>query len=610
MTTTIKRREFLKSVPAAAFAASSFNVPDFFSPHNAEGGRIFLEPFNYEGVKLRESRWLEQYKAAREVYYDISDDDILKGYREAAGLPAPGTTLGGWCRRNSNTVLGQWLSGMSRMYKATGDDDMRKKAVRLVTEFAKTVKPDGDCGMRHYAFDKLVCGLVDLKLYAGYDDAIPMLEKVTDFAIKNFSRENVAAVPGQIYQGRPSEWYTLSENLYRAYQLTGKEKFKDFGDVWLYHSFWNKFADTSSPTDAYGVHAYSHVNTFCSAAMAYGVTGNDKYLRILKNAYDYLQQTQCYATGGFGSREQLAAPGKGLLRMLELRYDSFEAVCGSWAGFKMSRYLTQFTGESRYGDWMERLFYNGIGAALWFAPKGRNFYYADYRLASGMKAYNWDAFTCCSGTYIQDVADFHNIIYYKDASGVFVNLYIPSEVTWKSAEGEVKLVQDTQYPESEISTITVSVKKRMTFSLRFRIPEWARGATITVNGSASKIGCTPGAWAEVKRTWNSGDRVELRIPLSFRMQTLETGNPQVKAIVRGPVVMVLENDFHEPAFRLPQADSELTAWMVPDTPQGTYRVQVSSGERVRSKIRPFYDLQEGYPYLMYFDTTKLPSSLQ
>src|SRR5262249_31546131 len=158
-----------------------------------------------------------------------------------------------------------------------------------------------------YPFEKLVCGLVDMKCYADYPDAIVMLEKVVDWAAKNFSRENVPATPVRgNYSGRVSEWYTLAENLYRAYQLTGKAKFKDFGDAWLYHSYWNKFADTASPTDAQGVHAYSHINTFSSAAMAYAVSGDAKYLGIIRNAYDWLQNAQCYVTGGYGPSEFIA----------------------------------------------------------------------------------------------------------------------------------------------------------------------------------------------------------------------------------------------------------------------------------------------------------------
>ena len=331
------RRDFLKAAPLAAYSVTRLARGGVTRPADPVV-RKKIEPFDYRGVRLRESRWQKQIQAAHEFWLSLSEDDILHGYRAAAGLPAPGKPLGGWCARNSNTVFGQWLSAMSRMHRATGDDALRDKAIRLFNDWARTVKPDGDCGMRHYPFDKLVCGLVDLKLYVDFPDAVPMLGKVVDWAAKNLSRENVPAAPQPgLYSGRASEWYTLAENLYRAFQATGDEQFKDFGDVWLYHPYWNKFADTSSPPDAQGVHAYSHVNTFSSAAMAYAVNGDEKFLRIIRNSYDFLQNVQCYATGGFGPSEFIVAPNGGLGRALDTRQDSFETGCGSWAAFKLSR---------------------------------------------------------------------------------------------------------------------------------------------------------------------------------------------------------------------------------------------------------------------------------
>ncbi len=129
--------------------------------------RLRIEAFDYQGVKLRDSRWRTQVQTARDYYLNVSNDDILCGFRAAAGLPAPGKPLGGWCAKDSQTVFGQWLSGMARMYRATGDSALRDKASYLLAEWAKTIKPDGDCGMHHYSYDKMVCGLVDMKLYAG-----------------------------------------------------------------------------------------------------------------------------------------------------------------------------------------------------------------------------------------------------------------------------------------------------------------------------------------------------------------------------------------------------------------------------------------------------------
>jgi uncharacterized protein len=629
MASEIDRRDFLASAPAAMFLAGGVlgQQPMTMSAQTPASRLAKIEPFDYQGVRLRPSRWKDQSDAAREFYFGLSDDDILHGNRADAGLPAPGRVLGGWCGRNSNSVLGQWLSGMSRLYRATGDARMRDKAVTLAAEWAKTVKPDGDAGMRHYPYDKLVCGLVDLQVYADYEAAIPLLEKVTDFASKTLDRSNNLADPSHntAYYGVPQEWYTLSENLFRAYRLTGNPKFKTFGEAWLYHAWWNKFARTSAPPDAHGVHAYSHVNTFSSAAMAYDVLGDASFLRILQNGYDYLQQTQLYATGGYGPNERFMAPDGSLGRALDSRSDTAEIVCGSWAGFKMARYLMRFTGEARYGDWIERLFYNGVGAALPLAGRGRNFYYGDYRVGGGMKVYNWDNFTCCSGTYSQNIADYYNLAYYKDAGSLYVHLYVPSDVSWQRADGTVAIEQETLYPEAETSIITVKPARPARFALKLRVPSWTRGMSVKINGTPANVQCQPGTWATIDRTWNSGDRVEVTIPLTLRMEAVDRQHPDRVAVMRGPVVLILEGTYHAGAFRLPERDDDLATWLVPEqwsrplailTPgdeardtKSVFRVVPPDKSAVRLKFRPFYDLGEGYPYFMYFDRKALPYKL-
>src|SRR5690349_6700095 len=193
MNAKIPRRDFLKAAPVAAYAMTQIaNGATLKVPTASNRNKI--EPFDYRGVKLRESRWQKQYQSARDFYFGVSDDDILCGYRKAADLPSPGKPLGGWCARNSNTVFGQWLSGMSRFACAMDDVALREKVVRLFTEWAKTVKPDGNCGMMHYPFEKLVCGLVDIQLYLDYDTT-SMLERVTDWASKALDRTRAPAAP-------------------------------------------------------------------------------------------------------------------------------------------------------------------------------------------------------------------------------------------------------------------------------------------------------------------------------------------------------------------------------------------------------------------------------
>jgi DUF1680 family protein len=623
----IGRREFLAAAAigavgyAGAFDAHGLEPPAV--PALPERRAALLEPFDYKGVRLLPSRWLTQVQNARAFYYSVPDDDILHGFRVAAGLPAAGRNLGGWCERDSSMVFGQWVSGMARLSHAAGDDALRAKAAGLVREYAKCIGADGDPRMRHYEYDKLVCGLVDMIKYGNDAEARDVLDRVTAFAVKSFARTNR---PGDARstQGAPTEWYTLSENQYRAFQVTGDAKYRDFAEVWHYTPYWSKFATSSNPADVAGVHAYSHVNTFSSAAMAYEITGDRMYLDVIRNAYEWLQRDQCYVTGLYGPNERMVANDGGLGRSLDTRSDTAETGCGSWSVFKLARYLQRFTGEAKYGDWMERVFYNGVGAGLPTTDGGKNFYYSDYRVGGGMKVYNWEVCTCCSGSYFQDVADYHNLIYYKDAAGILVNLYVPSELSWSSGGSSITLTQATRYPDEDTSTITITASKPAKFALRFRIPEWTRDATITVNGVASPAAAAPGTWARIEQTWKDGDAVTIRLPLVLRTKPVDGQHPDRVAIMRGPVVLVLEGAYHDPNFKLPSDDTELERWIIaepwrkpggilarieaPATERSTiFRVAPSDGSRVGQRMRAFYDVPENFPYFMYFDRKTLPS---
>ncbi len=121
-----------------------------------------LHQFEYDGVTLLPGPFQEQMMRAREVYFGVPNDDILKGFRREAGLPAPGNDMRGWCSKTSAVIFGQLLSGMSRLSRATGDDELRDKAIALFAGWRETIGPDGDAKKWPYAWEKLVCGLVDL----------------------------------------------------------------------------------------------------------------------------------------------------------------------------------------------------------------------------------------------------------------------------------------------------------------------------------------------------------------------------------------------------------------------------------------------------------------
>jgi DUF1680 family protein len=565
-------------------------------------GGTRLDPFDYDGVSLLGGPLKAQYAAMRDYYFAIPDDDMLKGFRMRAGMRARGEDLGGWYsgdpkRRtwwsNGDTfnTFGQWLSGMARMSRATGDADMRSKAIHLMSEWAATIEPDGwffysrRPWQPHYIYDKTVGGLVDLAVYAGRKDALTHLEKITDWAIENLDRSRRV--------DSDTEWYTLSENLYRAYQATGNEKYRRFADLWRFTDYWNAFSGAAATTvtrDRH--HAYSHVNTMSSCAMAYAVTGEKPYLDAIVEDYDWLQKTQCYATGGYGPEEDLVPADGELGRRLESTYASFETPCGCWAGFKLSRYLMKFTGEARYGDWIERLLYNGILGALPMGPKGATFYYSDYRIGGARKIYHMDGtWPCCSGTYPQVIADYHNVLYFRDPHGVAVNLFVPSQVAWNQAGTEVRVEQETAFPESDTTTLTVRPARATEFDLKFRVPGWATGVSVSVNGTALPVAARPGTWAVLSRTWKPGDRVEIRLPMSLGLAPVDPQHPNRVAVTWGPIVLVRDESPRllsrgDLAAFVAKAGAGLV-FTAPREPQGSFL--------------PFYKVDGQTPYNMYFD---------
>jgi uncharacterized protein len=624
MNDKLGRREFLGAAALTPLLQNMLAAPNTTRAEElaktTPNRKVVLQPFDYSGVTLRPSFWERQASEGRDFYYGVSNDDILHGYRVAAGIAdAPGRPLGGWCNHNSNTVFGQWLQAMARMQRAYGDKDLLEKANILVDEYAKcwpamsraAARGAGHAaaggplaGLSHYSYEKLAGGLIDMHHYAGHPDAQALCDKITEAAVSNLNRDRVPAnrLPWDLHSGHPGEWYTLAENLYRGYQLTGNSMYKQFADVWLYPAYWDKFAETPDPKNAEGVHAYSHCNTFSSAALAYDVSGDARYLAIMRNFYDWMQKRQTYATGGYGPDERFVFSDGALGDSLEIYSASFECPCDSWAAFKISKYLMMYTGEARYGDWIERLLYNGIGAALHIKDRGTHMYYMDYHLGSCLKYYSRNTFTCCSGTYFQNITEYSNLIYFKDPKALYVNLYLPSEVEWNGPSGAVRLVQTTEYPEAGGSTLKLAMDRPAAFDLKLRVPAWSDGMTVKVNGRTETAEIRPGEWAVVSREWQPGDTLDIAIPLRFRRIPIDEQHPHRFAIARGPAVYAQE-DPHKWLSDIPLDDDELNRLMKPlATHPAIFQIDNEPVVQQRNAFRPFYTFAELERYRMHFDS--------
>src|SRR5260370_1375693 len=267
------RREFLGTVAAGAAMSAA---------HGAD--REHLREFAYSDVRLTGGPLTAQYDWVHAHFLSLENDRLLKVYRQRAGLPAPGEDMGGWYDADGfvpGHTIGQYISGLSRMYATTGDPQWLAMA-------------------RLYLLDK------------EYFDPLA--------------------------QGR---------NL-----LPGK-------------------------------HAYSHVIALSSAAKAYEVLGDAKYLNAIRNAWDMLEETQQFASGGWGPKEAFGPPHEGKVGdSLTAHREHFETPCGCYAHMKLARYLLRFTGDPRYGDGLERVLYNTILGSIEPSVDGDYSYYSYYQPAA------------------------------------------------------------------------------------------------------------------------------------------------------------------------------------------------------------------------------------
>jgi hypothetical protein len=494
----------------------------------------------------------------------LNEDSLLKPWRLRAGLPAPGPDLGGWYdevplnKTESGGhgfapahCFGQWISALARGYAVSHDPRTRAKLERLLALYEPAISGRFYTNFRFpaYDYDKMVIGLIDAYRFAGLPQSFRLLEQTTDAAEPHLPpraldrdepqrrwRKSVGENTADDYTW--DESYTLPENLYIAWERGAGERYKTLASRFLLdETYFDPLSQNKNILANH--HAYSFCNALSSAMQAYLATGSQKHLRAASNAFDMITETQSFATGGWGPNESFSAPGSGTLyASLTGTHRGFETPCGSYAHFKLTRYLLRVTRDGRYGDSMERVLYNTVLGAKRLEPDGRAFYYSDYH-SPGNKSYFPDAWPCCSGTLPQVAADYRILTYFHDSDGLFVNLYLPSTLRWTTSDGaQFALTQTGGYPLEGKIKMHLRASRPSTFSLRVRIPGWLpeSGQIIRVNGNRLATPIQTG-FAILHRRWKDGDVVELELALPMRLEAIDPNHPNTVALVRGPLVL-------------------------------------------------------------------------
>jgi len=575
----IPRRNFLA---AGSVLAAGLAAPRLLEGLPSASGPSLLEEFAYGEVTLESELHNQQLQENISVLMGLSDDSLLKPLRKMSGQPAPGEELGGWYLYDPNfdgkslgpgfapaCTFGQWVSALARAYAITRDEKIREKVLRLNRLYAQTISGDFYENNRFpaYCYDKLVCGLMDSHRLVRDPDAYRILEHTTNTALPHLPGKAIEHGrnwrPGKDDSYSQDESYTIAENLFLAYQRGAGKRYRTLGAQYLDDEYFNPLAEGRSNFE--GRHAYSHVNALCSAMQAYLTLGSERHLRAAKNGFDFLA-AQSFATGGWGPEEVLRAPDSDdVYASLTDSHRSFETPCGAYAHFKLTRYLLRVTRDARYGDSMERVMYNTVLGAKPLQSDGSTFYYSDYNFRA-KKEYSDRHWACCSGTLPQVVTDYRINTYLRDPHGVYVNLYIPSLLRWTQDGVHVSLRQRTSYPFESHVEFEVTTSRPAAFSVSLRIPAWADGASISVNGKRLPGEARPESFVPVGREWKSGDRIGLELPLTKRLEAIDPRHPDTVALLSGPLVLFAITDSAPAVTRqqlLAAARAGRMSWRVP-----------------------------------------------
>jgi DUF1680 family protein len=214
-------------------------------------------------------------------------------------------------------------------------------------------------------------------------------------------------------------------------------------------------------------------------------------------------------------------------------------TCATYNLLKLDRQLFMYDQTAKYMDHYEQALYNHILASVAEADAG-NTYHVPLNPGAQKRFGNADmnGFTCCNGTALESNTKLQDSIYFRGADNraLYVNLFVPSTLTWKARD--VVIQQVTDFPYADTTKLVVKGSGR--FDLKVRVPHWAtRGFFVKINGRDEAVKAEPGSYLTLTRQWRANDTVELRMPFGFRMDPV-MDQPNVASLFYGPVLLAAE----------------------------------------------------------------------
>ena len=320
----------------------------------------------------------------------------------------------------------------------------------------------------------------------------------------------------------------LEPALLALYESTGDQKYVDFCVDQRKLSTWTGPIVLGRWGTIQG-HAYAYMTRCLAQTRLHRIQPDPALLKTTHKIMDFLlEQDGLAITGTCGQHECWHDTQEGAATLGE--------TCATAYLIRLLDDVLRLEGNVRYGDMMERAIYNALFAAQ--SPDGRRIRY--YSPFEGPRVYFEGDTWCCPSNYRRIIAELPRMIYYRQDGGITVLLYTESEAQIDLEDGlTVTVKQSTEFPSDGKVAMAIEPSRNAEFDLRFRVPGWCHGAQVSVNGEAVDTPLVAGSFGKMRRTWKTGDRVELDLPMALRFIKGTKSQAGRVAVMYGPRVFTL-----------------------------------------------------------------------
>jgi len=535
------------------------------SGYVADGIAGLAAAFPLAAVRLLDSPFQANQSRNTDYLLFVDPDRLLHTFRRNVGLPSSAEPCGGWEAPDSlvrGHCTGHLMSGLALTYANTGNRAAAEKGSYLVDQLARCQARARSAGFHegylsafpesffdrleqglsvwapYYMIHKIMAGLIDQHELAGNARALEMAAKLGDWVGWRTSRLSYA----HMQQILEIEHGGLAESLTNLFRLTGDGRYLATAERFYHARVFDPLAQNQDMLA--GLHANTNIPKMVSCIRIWEETGIERYHDIGANFWQIVTGHHSYVIGGTSNYEHWQAPD---VVAAQLSNRTCENCCG-YNMLKLTR-LLHFHQPERIDllDFYERALFNQmLGEQDPDSGHGFNIYYTGLSpgafkqqppfMGSDPDVYSTDYtnFSCDHASGMETQAKFADTIYSRDAKGIFVNLFIPSEVTW-GASG-ITFRQTTGFPDEPRTHLTV-VSGQATMTVRVRIPSWVAGAAqAALNGATLGGPAAPGSWLVIERHWQPGDSLDVSLPMQLALSPTPD-DPAVHAVTYGPVVL-------------------------------------------------------------------------